>query len=141
MAVFNGLAKAKFQTLRQLAYLILCDARHNHQPKLTVCIQGVDIIVLKQNTHIGIQKFLCVLNAVQCASGETRDFFRDNKVKTVPVCIRNHAEKAIPLVCTGTGNAFIHISFYISPIRIPLNKICVILNLVFKTALLFNFIC
>lgn len=101
MAVLDGLPEPEFQTLRQLPHLILGHPCHHHQTKLTIRIQGVDVVILEENAHIGIQQLLGVLYTVQCTSGESGDLFGDDEVKEAPVGIVDHPQKALPLVGTG----------------------------------------
>ena len=90
MAVLDGLSEPEFQTLRQLPHLVLRHSRHDHQAKLAVRVQGIDVVVLKENTHISVQQLLGVLDTVQRTSGKTRDLFGDDEVKEAPVGVIDH---------------------------------------------------
>ena len=81
MTILDCLPKTKFQSLRQLSHLILGNTRHNNQAEFTIGVQGVDVVILKENTHIVLQQFLCVLDTVQCRTGKPGDFLGDDEVK------------------------------------------------------------
>ena len=85
-----------------------------------------------------LQKLLRVLDAVQRITREARDLLRDDKVKHSPLGIRDHPQKAVPFVGAGAGNALVYVSGDVRPVGIFLNKLCVVLNLVFQTALLLH---
>ena len=87
-----------------------------------------------------LQKLLRVLDAVQRITREARDLLRDDKVKHPPLGVCDHPQEAVPLVGTGAGNALVYVSGDVRPVGIFLNKLCVVLNLVFQTALLLHFL-
>ena len=45
--VLDRLAKAEFQSLRELAHFVLCHTCHDYQSELAVAIQCVDVVVLE----------------------------------------------------------------------------------------------
>ena len=102
MTVLDGLSEPEFQTLGQLPHLILGHPCHHHQAKLAIRIQGIDVVILKENAHIGIQQFLSVLNAVQRTSGKSGDLFGNNEIKQAPVGVVNHPQKTFPLIGAGS---------------------------------------
>ena len=132
------MTKAKFQPFRELAYLILCDTCHDHQSELAIAIQCVDVVILEQDAHIVLQQLLRVLDAVQRIAGEARYLLRDDEVKHSPLGVCDHPQEAVPLVGTCAGNALVYVSGDVRPVGIFLNKLCVVLNLVFQTALLLH---
>ncbi len=50
--------------------------------------------------------------------------------------IGNHTEEVFPRIDAGAGNAFVSIFFYVYPVGIFLNKVGIVLNLIFKAPLL-----
>ena len=131
MAVLDGLPKAKFQPFRQLPDFILSNTRHNHQPELAVRVQCVDIVVLKKHTHIVIQQFLRILDAVQSRSGKPGNLLGNDEIKHPRLCIPDHAIKIVPFLRRAAGNALIHIPRYKFPIWSALNQLRIILHLIF----------
>ena len=141
MAVFDGLPKAKFQPFRQLPDFILGNPRHNHQPELAVRVQCVDIVVLKKYTHIVIQQFLRISDAVQSRSGKPGNLLGNDEIKHPRLCIPDHAIKIVPLLRGATGNSLIHIPRHEFPVGLALNQLRVILHLIFQRIDLFILIC
>ena len=90
MAVFNGLSKTEFQSLRQLTHLILGHPGHDHQPELAVAVQGVDIVILEQHPNVVLQQLLGVLDAVQGGTGKAGYLLGDDEVKPPRFGVRYH---------------------------------------------------
>ena len=138
MTVLDGLAESKLQAFRKLPDFVLRHTSHDDQPKLTIAVQCVDVIILEQHAHIVVQQFLCILDAVQCVAGKTGYFFCDNEVKHPTFGILDHAQKTVTLISARSRNTFINVAGNIRPIRVLLNELCVVLNLVFQTTLLLH---
>ena len=138
MTVLDGLAESELQAFRKLPDFVLRHTSHDDQPKFTIAIQCVDVIILEQYAHIVVQQLLCILDAVQCVARKTGYFFCDDEVKHPAFGIFDHAKKAVTLIGARSGNSLINITGNIRPVRVLLNELCVILNLVFQAPLLFH---
>ena len=138
MTVLDGLAESELQAFRKLPDFVLCHTSHDDQPKFTIAIQCVDVIILEQYAHIVVQQLLCILDAVQCVAGKTGYFFCDDEVKHPAFGILDHAQETVTLISARSGNSLVNITGNICPVRILLNKLRVILDLVFQTALLLH---
>ena len=56
MTVFDRLPETEFQTLRELSHLILCHTCHDDQSELAIRVERVDVVVLKQDADVVLQK-------------------------------------------------------------------------------------
>ena len=61
MTVLDGLAESELQAFRKLPDFVLRHTSHDDQPKFTIAIQCVDVIILEQYAHIVVQQLLCIL--------------------------------------------------------------------------------
>ena len=102
-AVFDGLAEAELQPLGELAHLVLGYAGHDHQAKLAVCVQGVDVVVLEEHAYAVVQKLLGVLDAVQGGAGEAGDLLGDDEVEAPCLGVPDHSQEAVPPLGGGAG--------------------------------------
>ena len=132
MTILDSLPKTEFQSFRKLPHLVLGNTRHDDQPELAVGVQSIDVVILKENTHIVFQQFLGVLDTVQGRTGKPGDFLGDDKIKKSGFRIPDHAVEFIPLLCAGTGNALIYVPRNKGPVFLASNQLRVILHLVFQ---------
>ena len=141
VTVFDRLPETEFQTLRELSHLILCHTCHDDQSELAIRVECVDVVVLKQDADVVLQKLLRVLDAVQRRTREAGYLLRDDKIEAPVFGVLYHPKKAIPLLCAGAADALVDITRYIAPASFGLNQLCVILHLIFQTVQLLVSVC
>ena len=128
--ILNGLLMAEFHTAAQLAKLILGDGGHDGKAKLGIFIQGVDVVILEENTHTVTQQLTGKLDGVQGVAGKSGNFLGDDKIKFVLSSILNHTVEILTLFRGDAGQPLVNITGNKSPVFVALNEIFVVGDLI-----------
>ena len=98
---------APFDPLRGPSTFLLGNGGHDSQPQLRITVQGVDVVIHKDNAHTQLLQFPGIGDAVQRISGETGYFLGHNQIQFSVLGAGNHPVKSLSLFCSGSGQPFI----------------------------------
>ena len=110
---------------------------HDGQAQLRVLVQGVDVVVLEEHPHTGVQQLPGVLNGVQRVAGEPGDLLGDDEVEQPGPAVLHHAVKVLPLPGGGGGQALVDVARHVGPVGVFADQAFVVLNLVAQGVELF----
>ena len=128
--LLDGLSVSELDPAGEFSQLILGDTGHDGQPQLAVLVEGVDVVVLEEHPHPGVEQFPRVEDGVQGVPGETGDLLGDDKVKESGLAVLHHAVEVLTLFGGGGGQALVYIAGHILPGGISADELLVVAHLV-----------
>ena len=129
-AGLDGLLMAELHPTGQLPQLVLGNGGHNGEPQLRVLVQGVDVVVLEEDSHAVAQQLPGVADGVQGVSGEAGDLLRNDQVEFVLGGVLHHAVEVLPLSGGDAGETLVNIARHKGPGQVLFDQVLVVGDLV-----------
>ena len=126
----DGLLMTEFHTGTELSQFILGDGGHDGQAKFGIFIQGVDIVVLEENTHTVTQQLAGILDGIQGITGKAGNFLGNHKIELVLCGILNHPVEILTLFRGDTGKTFVNVAGNKRPVLVSFDQILVVSDLI-----------